>query len=251
MSEINYERINDYLDGQLSGEDLLAFEKEMQLNAELAREVALFKTTGNQLSAQLKNLEEKEKLAETLKGFNTTYFKKPEVIVRSFGRWWYAAAVAAAIILFFIIRPFQHQALSNEALFTAYNKNVEELPGAERGSQNDTVLQRATALYNKKDYASVLPLLQNVLAAKPGEIQLYLATGICYLQTGKYDSAINVFDTIANGNTVFKTEAIWYRALALLKQNKLADCRNALQSIPRGGYQFEEAAALLKEIEGR
>lgn len=251
MSEINYERINDYLDGQLSGEDLLAFEKEMQANAELAREVALFKTTGNQLSAQLKNLEEKEELTETLKGLNTTYFKKPEVVVRSFSRWWYAAGVAAAIILFFIIKPLQHQSLSNEALFIAYSKNVEELPGAERGNKDDTMLQRATSVYNKKDYASALPLLQNVLAGKPEEIQLYLAMGICYLQTGKYDSAINVFDTIANGNTVFKTEAIWYKALVFLKQNKLADCRSALQSIPPGGYQFKEAAALLKEIEGR
>ena len=251
MSELNYEMISQYLGGELSGEALITFEKEIASNPALAKEISLYKTIDEEMPFRLKHQEEKKNLSATLRRFNEAYFNKPVAKVKNITRWWYAAgAVAAAAILIFIFKPFSSQTFNNEQLFANYIKDVEDLPGSQRGS-NDTVLLNAISLYNKKDYVNTLPLLQNILTNKPGETELVLATGICYLQTGKYDTAINVFNKIVDGASVFKNKATWYKALTYLKQDKREECYKILAMLPVDADNFKEAKELMNKIESQ
>jgi len=252
MSEINYEIISQYLDGELTGEALAAFEKQMQENEKLAREVNIYRTIEADQSFVIKNKTEKEKLAASLAKLNGDFFKKNEAKVIGINRWWYAAAAfAAAIVFILIVRPFEAETFDNEKLFAYYAKDVESLSAAERGSNNDTLLLQAVNLFNKKDYAQSLPLLKSVLAGKPNETDIIVATGICYLQTNQYDSAIKVFDEVANVNTVYKNLAIWYKALVLLKENKPEDCYRVLETLPPEADNIKEAKELMKKIKQR
>ena len=250
MSEINYEIINQYLEGELSGEALLAFEKEMKANPVLAEEVTLYKKINEEMHLQAQQDKEEQALTGNLKKLNEQYFKKPAGKVRSINRWWYAGvAAAAAAVLFFVIRPFSGSSFNNEKLYTYYIKNVETLPGGERGNPDDSLLVKAADLYNQKDYAKALPLLRDILTRKPDETQVKLASGFSYLQTGHFDSASGVFDEIASGTTVFKNEAVWYKALAALKQNKLDECYRLLESLPAEASRYKEAKELMKKID--
>jgi predicted Zn-dependent protease len=252
MSEINYEIINQYLEGELSGEALLAFEQEMLTNPSLAKEVALYKNINDEMSAHLQQEKEEQALIGNLKKLSEQYFKKPAGKVRSINRWWYAGvAAAAAAVLLFVIRPFSGSSFNNEKLYTYYIKDVESLPGGERGNPDDSLLVRAADLYNQKDYTKALPLLRDILARKPDETQVKLASGVCYLQTGQFDSATRVFNEIVSGTTVFKNEAVWYKALSALKQNKLDECYRILESLPAEASRYKEAKELMKKIKSR
>jgi tetratricopeptide (TPR) repeat protein len=255
MNEFNYDIISQYLAGELVGEELIAFEKKLQTNTALANEVQLYKTIETELYDSLKNKLEKENLTATLTTLGNAHFKKNEAKVVAINkRWWYAAAaVAAAVILFFILMPnkTKTEPFNNETLFAGYvAKSVDELSFGQRG-KNDSLLIKAASLYNKKEYATVLPILENEIADNPNETQLILATGVCYMQTGQYNFAINFFDQIANGKTAFASKAQWYKALVLLKQNKLADCKLALQQIPNNADDYASTVELLKKIEKR
>jgi predicted Zn-dependent protease len=252
MNEINYELINQYLEGELSGEALLAFEQEMLVNPDLAKEVTLYKKINDEMSGHLQ--QEKEELALTgnLEKLNEQYFKKPQGKVRSINRWWYAAAAAvAAAVILFMISPFSGSSFSNEKLYAYYSKDVEALPGGERGNPDDSLLVKASDLYNRKDYSKALPFLREILTRKPGETQLKLASGICYLQTGQFDPATGVFNEIASGTTVFKNEAVWYKALTELKQNRLDECYRILESLPAEAARYKKARELMKKIMSR
>lgn len=253
MSEINYEIIQQYINGELSGEALLAFEKEMQVNPELVKEVALYKMIEGEMTLHLQQQVDQQNLSTTLKDLSHQYFKKKEAKVKSINHWWYAAAsvAAAAAILFFIFRPFSSGAFNSEKLFAYYVKEVEPLSSAERGNKADTLVTRAVSLYNKKDYQHAMPLLQSISVKQPGDVQLLMATGICYLQTGQYDSSINLFDKISTGTTVFKNDAVWYKALVFLKQNKPEDCYTVLLTLSNDADKYKEAQELMKKIASR
>jgi tetratricopeptide (TPR) repeat protein len=251
MSEMNHELIEQYLDGELTGEALLAFEKEMQASAELSNEVRLHKIVRDDMMQSIQGRRKEHALAETLDDLGRSHFKKkPAKIVGIDRRWWYAAAaIAASVAIFLIIKPFSSQPFNNEKLFTEYVRDEESLPEAQRGNNNnDSALIEATRLYNKKAYDSALPLLRFITSQKPGETQLVFAKGRAFLQTGIYDSALMIFDNISTGTSVFKNQALWSKALVLLKQNKLNECYDVLTGIPRDSDKYTEAQKLMKKI---
>jgi len=249
MSELNQEIIEQYLDGELKGEALLAFEQEMQANPELLKEVELHRTIHSEMIQSLQQREEEMEITQTLQELGHDYFKKKPAKLVTIRRWWYtAAAAAAAVLLFLVIRPLFTRPFDKDKLFARYIQDVQGLPEAQRGADNDSLRVAAARLYNREKYAEALPLLGAVIAEQPGAVEFRLATGVSYLQTGKYDSAMVLFDIIAAGTTVFKEKAVWYKALILLKQNKLDDCYIVLASLPPDADNYKEAQKLMKDI---
>ena len=248
MNEFNYDIINDYVSGELSGDALLAFEKELQTNEALAKEVAIFKTIQNELGSQFKNKSGSENLKQTLGKLNETYFEKPKAKVISMKKILLGlTAVAAAIILFFIFKP-SNTNLDKDAIYAAATKDVEPISNTIRGIGIDDDIEKAKLLYNAKNYTDALPKLKAIVEKKKDETELIMALGVCYLQTNKIDSAFQVFETIAQGQTVYKNNAILYKALIYFKQNNMEACKTALQLIPADADKYKAAQALLKKI---
>ena len=53
MKEFDYDMINRYLEGEMNGEEMNAFEEQMQQDAELQNEVALIKDVNETLKIKL------------------------------------------------------------------------------------------------------------------------------------------------------------------------------------------------------
>lgn len=248
MSELNQEIIEQYLDGELTGEALLAFEQEMQANPQLSKEVSLHRTIRDEMRQSILHRQEEQEVSRALQELGQQYFKKEPGKVISTRRWWYIAAAAAVVLLFLLIRPLFTRSFDNEKLFALYIQDVQGLPEAQRGSDNDSLLITAARLYNHKEYANALPLLQAITARQSAGTEFRLAAGVCYLQTGSYDTAAKIFDTIAAGATVFKNRALWYKSLVLLKQNRLEECYAVLATLPADADNYKEAQKLMKKI---
>lgn len=247
MKAIDYEIINDYISGKLTGEDLLAFEKEMQTNAELATEVALYKTIETSLSNQIKNKAETDKLKAKLSSLNKTYFVKQPAKIISFKTIAFAvSAVAAALILFFALRNTESE--NADTLYANEIKNIAPIGGNLRGIDIDDEIAKAKALYNEKNYIAALPKLKIIVEKNVAETELTMALGVCYLQTNKLDSALQIFSGIAAGKTVYSTNALMYKALVFYKQNNVDSCKATLMLIPSDADKYKAAQALLKKL---
>jgi tetratricopeptide (TPR) repeat protein len=76
------------------------------------------------------------------------------------------------------------------------------------------------AHYNRKEYSHALEILKRI----PGSAQnpqVIFFKGICYLLTDAPHQAIKEFDIIIeNMNPSYYDEAIYYKAIALLRSNK-------------------------------
>lgn len=241
-------QIENYLAGELSQDEWQAFEMRLQTDKEFAEIFALYKT----IETEMTITEDETALREKLSVLTQKHFEAPapaKIIPMKSGRkkWWLYAAAAAAIAIIFLLKPWQEKTLSDEQLYAQYAVAT-ELPEVVRGANDDSLLIKATNLFNQKKFAAALPLLDSISKQKPGEAQLQLSLGICLVETGNFDAAINKFDSLAAGQTIYKYEAIAWKGFAFLKQNKREACVAALKQIPAGAANYEKAKELIRML---
>jgi tetratricopeptide (TPR) repeat protein len=228
------EQIEKYLAGELDKQALQAFEMRLQTDTVFAETFKLYQSIENEMTTG----EDEEELRKNLSRLAQKHFE---------AKWWaFAAAVAASLTLLVIWKPWQDKVLSNQQVY-AQNAVPDELPTIVRGNNDDTALITASELFNKKDYTTALPLLEKIAQQKPRDAQLQLSLGICYLQQNNYTLAIGKFDSLAAGQTSFKYDALFWKALTYLKQDKKDDCIAVLKQIPTEA-KHKKAGKMLKEL---
>jgi tetratricopeptide (TPR) repeat protein len=242
------EQIERYLAGALSQDELQAFGIRLQNDKAFAEIFALYKS----VETEMLETEDETELRKTLSGITQKHFAvEPAKIIKlkpNRTRWLlYATAAAASIIILLFLKPWQQKAVSNEQLYAQYAV-PEELPSVVRGTNDDSLLIKATNLYNQIKYPAALILLDSLVKQRPTEAQLQLALGICFLETGKYDPAINRFDSLAVRESVYKYIALEWKGLAYLKQNKTADCIAVLKLIPADAGNYKKANELIRML---
>ncbi len=252
MNEINYEIIQQYINGELSNDEVVAFEAAIRANPILAEEVKLYKTIDREMQEQVVGKANATDVQTSLQELTNEFFSTPKAKVISVKKyWWAVGAAAAAVLLFFLLRPAFNTRFDNAKLYAAYTKDVKELSTEVRGGNTDSLLSAAAKLYNTKNFKAAIPLLKEVVDKVPESKEFYIAAGYCYMQIENTDSAILIFDEIIKTTSIYKSRAQWYKALALLKQNKIDSCYADLKLIPEGADNYKAARELMKKIEKR
>lgn len=249
MSNVNYEIIDKYLAGELKGEELESFEKELQQNEVLANEVALYKAIENDLTLNHKHKDDKDTLLANLDVLSKQYFSSSSAKVISFKKSWFlaAASIAAILILVFIILPKKE--VSNQELFAEnINKNIELLSPTIRG-KNDSLQIKSSLLYNNKSYTDAIPFLKKTIEADSSGIDMQIALSFSYIQTNQYNLALDILNKVSYGNSVYIDKAKWYKALIYLKENKTNECIGLLKQIPNNYDNYNSVVDLLKKLE--
>lgn len=243
------EQIEKYLGGDLSQDELQAFNLRLQNDKDFAEVFAMYKS----IEKEMHETEDEIALRKNLSGFTQKHFDvaAPAKIISlkpNRTKWLlYATAAAASILILFILKPWQEKILTNEQLYAQYAV-PEELPAVVRGSNDDSLLMKATTLFNEVKYPAALILLDSIVKQRPSEAQLQLALGISLLETEKYDLAINRFDSLAVQESIYKYIAMEWKALAYLKQNKKADCIALLKLIPPDAGNYKKVNELILQL---
>jgi tetratricopeptide (TPR) repeat protein len=243
------EHIEKYLGGELSRDELQAFDLRLQNDKTFAEIFALYKS----VEAEMHEAEDETELRNRLSGISQKHFNiaAPAKIIKlktNRTRWLlYATAAAASIIILLFLKPWQDKVFTNEELYAQYAV-PEELPTVVRGTNDDSLLINATKLFNEIKYPAALIQLDSIVKQRPTEAQLQLALGICYLKTGNFDSAINRFDSLAVQESVYKYVAMEWKAFVYLKQNKTAECIAVLKMIPADAGNYKRANELIGKL---
>jgi len=247
--EKDTDQIEKYLAGELNNDELLAFEKRLQEDPSFAETFTLYRAIQNEMNSGDDEKEIKENLSRLSNKYFTPKTENKVIPLRSGNKkWWmYAAAAAVFITILLLFKPWQDSPLSNQEIYAQY-AIPEELPFVARGSNEDSLLKKASELFNKKDYAAAIPLLDSITKLNPAEAQLQLSLGISYLNTGKFDLAINRFDSLAAGQSIYKNDALAWKALSFLRQDNKADCIAVLKQIPANANNFNKAEKMIRQL---
>ena len=161
------------------------------------------------------------------------------------------AAAAAVLLLLLVVgwwwqsssmTPDQHYANHFEPYSLSFNSRTDNA---------ELSLIQLEQLYRNQEYNRFTTEANSFLNENPENYPLQLATGISYLELGKYQEAIPYFNAIINDkNPFFSDQANWYKALAYLKTDQLEECKLLLENLAKDpdSDRNKSAIQLLKSL---
>lgn len=222
-------------------------EEELKIRKDLMHGIDTF--VYRDIKSRLQNIQQEVNLEEAAPP-SVAPIAPPVSIRRSLFR---NLAIAATFVLLFSVSYWVFQ--SNEAveqdLFATYYQPYEDLFSVRNQDASDGLLLKANEAYLNNDYAAALPNFESLLQSKSDETKLLLATGICQLETGDIAGAITRFQSIIQLKDIYLTDqAIWYTAMAHLKQKDTESAKKMLQQLTArtDADHYQEAKKILERL---
>lgn len=246
--QAKYEQIEAFLAGNLSGQELIDFEREMREDDDLRTEVELHR----QLAAAVGG-EQFHEFRAVLKQTDAEWKTQPTAgfggRVRSLS-YWNVSLIAAAIVLlgamiWLISKPDPKTA---DMLFAAHFQPY-EMVLTQRSTTIDrpVELNAAIAAYAEADYTAAETQFLQLAQAAPEEHLYQLYACVSSLAAGKNEAAIVCF-TQLRAIPNLAEQAQWYLGLSYLQKGDNAAAKASLEGIKPGGYQFDAAETILDEL---
>lgn len=242
------ERIESYLDKEMSEKDRALFERELQTNDELKSLVNQEKLLRQGLQyADLSNLEGELKSlddqlnAEFDNGSKARAFDRPAYLR------WAAVLIPILIIagLFFWQGQNKNNGLSDflSANFEPYENKAISVTRGGVNELNDA--QKVFLDYDKNDFKAAERGFRKLLDASPDNGQYQFYFGVTLLGLGKSIEARDVFQKHVDNNQPLSNQAKWYLALAHLDLGESEMGLGLLKELTDSDSSFYKQARLL------
>lgn len=241
MNEEHFLEFDEYLQGEMTVEDQLAFEQQLKDQPDLAMAFETYKEMHLHLENKFGQADELNAFKKNLKGISKEHFKKSKPKVIALRPWYYVVAASVAVLfgLFFLNQ-------NSNPTFEDYNQ-PETAFFTERGEANSN-LKLAQDAFNAKRYKEAIPFFETILKVdKSAEIQYFY--GVALLEENKLPEAETVFAALKTGNSIYKNKAIWSLALTKLKQKDYKACKEFLLMIPEDYEGNDQVDALLNDLD--
>jgi len=241
MNEEQYIVFDQYLQGELSPQAQLTFEKDLAKNRELASAFETFQELQGHLANKFGNEQERNAFVTNLKAISSNQSETNRSKVMLFKPWIYAVAASVVVMMGLFVSQFN----SNPS-FEEYNQH-ENAYFMERSEANET-LKKAEIAFNAKEYATAIPIFEALLKVnKTPEIQYFY--GIALLENNNIKESEVVFKALQSGNSIYVNKAIWSLALVKLKLKDYKSCKEILLTIPVDYENYNQVQDLLQQLD--
>lgn len=238
--------IERYITGEMNAAEKEWFEKELETNEQLRKEVILRKKTDEVLKNQdilnlrmkLNSIRQKNEVSQP----SSSVKKRPSLR--------YAAAITILAIMG-ILSLFTNRKMSTEEIFDKYH-NLYEPVTELRSGQSNVESDFATALeyYNVHDYRNAAIYFSRVTDKDPGNMHSTLLYGISSFENSNYPEAEKSFvKVIDDSDNLYIDHAHWYLALCYLKTSELENAVGELNYIKKSKSTYaKDAAKILRKL---
>ncbi len=247
-SEEQIEWIEQYLEGKLTGDALIAFKQKMADDPSFAAEVKLQRGIAEAmaeddvmaLSQKIRSIQHQKKQPSADKGRIIIFRRLLQI----------AAGLALLVAVYFVyenfIQPTSPQELAAQ-YFSPEEQVGHSLIGTDRSNDPDSAVQKKNelsakidaiwleieTLYSQNNHSQALEKLSDIQKLDSSfEIQspdeFYYYQGFFLLQSGQPKSAIQAFGKV---KTNFTEKATWYSSLAYLQLNEVDNAKKQLDKI--------------------
>ncbi|WP_397364325.1 tetratricopeptide repeat protein [Olleya sp. R77988] len=262
-----YKQIYNYLNNEMTNEELLTFENKLLNDIELKDTVTILKKMEVIYSPDdwLLFNKDSNKLKEAVTLFRNNdinifsekvrkseiEFKKKHNQSKSLKRILiYASSIAAIGLIFFSGYLFKEQKSTQDLYSSYYTTN--DLPSF--SLKNDEINQLANAenLFKAKKYDQAISLFESIEENSQNQnpsLKLYLALTNSELK--RYDQALEYLEELEHSNTLDQHKSYWFRALIYLKQGNRDKAILALKLIAQNKnyFNYQKAINLLEELD--
>lgn len=244
------EDLENYINNELSVEEMASFDAELASNTRLREEINLIKNINlalaeddvMRLRANLQNIasqaaDQKQNQRAFAGKFN---FKR---IVTS--------TVAASIILLLGLTGVLTRQQSSGDIYQKFY-SVYQGPGTVRSAtlNENKIFNLALQKYENKDFNEAIDLFGQVISNDPKNMAGHFYSGMSLQEKGKYSSAISEYKTVIdNKDNLFTEQAQWYTGLCLIQTNENKKAYKQFKKIAESnGFYKQKATDILKKI---
>ncbi len=248
------DRIQKYLDGKMSNDELNEFRNDLQKDPELVQELDLHRTVGEVIVGK-----EEERFRKKLNEAYSTYKLlssneedsktwKTIILSKKFLYPVLTVAAALAVIIYFQgLRKYSNESIFNKYL-TSYTTGLNSRLVISSGGDY-SVLGRGVNLYLQSSYSEASKVFVTYLGENPGNIDALFYNGLCYIYLNEFKSAIASFEFVAHQPyNYYQDYANFYLALCYIRTNQNNTAKNLLKEIEDGNGFFSSKA---KKIQRR
>ncbi|MBN2484776.1 MAG: tetratricopeptide repeat protein [Bacteroidales bacterium] len=247
--DLNYsEFIERYLHGEMSPEEVIWFEKEIEGNIHLRDEIKLRQQINLVLSDK-DVLELHEQLDKIHMEIMQVSEKGKLTIRRAYGRI-YSAAGALALVVLGLMLFLQHRNFSNQKLIDEfYSPAVASANFRSAGEMHDKLVT-AMSYYKEGEYAKAIALFEYILKNDSTKIGINLYSGISHMEIKEYNTANERFQRIIqNEPNPFVESAKWYLGMCyVLTDNRKKAVEQFKSLADANGFYRNDAKRILRRI---
>jgi tetratricopeptide (TPR) repeat protein len=247
--DFDYSRfIERFLQGDMTPDEKIWFEKEIEGNSALKNEIDFRRQVDSVLSDK-DMIELKAQLDQIHQEIYEVTEKGKGTIRKIYQRVYFAAG-SLVIFALLLTMYLSNRNLSNDKLVELYYQPAKVSMNFRAGAPGQDKLAQAMQLYENKQYAKAIDLFENIVKTDASSIGVNLYSGISYMQLKQYNKANQKFQTILkNRPNPFVESATWYLGMCYIltnERNKAAIQFETLAS--KDGFYQNHAKSLLKHI---
>ncbi len=237
--EERYDKIDRYLEGLMSEQESEQFEKELESNIELRKELSLHRGIRDAvLEEDIVDLETKindVRSRSESKGKLRLNYKR--IIV--------PLSIAASFLLVIGFAFLLNQSPDYNRIYDQYYEPFPNLISM-RGDSEET-MEKVSELYSNKEYREAIPILMELANSGEERASFYLAAS--YLELDQYEKAKDAFESHLEQYDYLNTQAKWYLALCYLRLDRIDESKEILNGIVDNNKEFaDQGKELLNEI---
>ena len=247
------EEIDQYLDGELAGNSLAAFEDELFNSPALAAEIGLY----TEIDSAVKEsdvMELREKLGAIGRQVAKQERQKRSFAAKAGSPRVVIATIAASLILILGIAGLvsKNHAPAGGDLYSQYYSPYQAAGIFRSGDALvDSKLTKALAKFNEKDYNTAIGLFAEVLEVDKNNPVGNFYSGMAYQETGKTALALGAYqNVVSDRDNLFVEQAQWYIGLCYLQTDNRKKAYQQFKKIATSeGFYQQKASAILRKIE--
>lgn len=244
MKDQDYILFENYLLGDLSKEDIIAFENRLESESKFKERFNTYKELSTFLENKFENEAASTTFQNNLKNISKIYFEKqeaPKRVVR-FKPWQYAMAASIALLIgITVFNNLSTPVYSDYANYNAISLTV-------RGEQ-DALMHTAENAFNIKDFAKAEEAIKSLMVLDKDNAELKFYSAVANIELNNFETAETMLISLKNGQSAYKNKAIWYLALSNLKQKEYDECLEILRTIPEDADDYNKAQKLIKKLD--
>ena len=249
QSSASIEELENYINSELSNEELASFEAELTSNQKLMDEIGLIKNIDLALSEtdvmrlrnNLQNIASEIAANKQTERSFVGKFKAKRIVL---------STVAASLILLLGITGIMSRQSQDDIYQKFYNRY--EATGIVRSANltANKTLSEALQKFENQDYNAALNLFTEVISRDQNNMVGHFYTGISLQETGKYQNAIKEYETvIIDKDNLFTEQAEWYIGLCYLQTNENKKAYKQFKKIAKNeGFYQQKAQSILNKI---
>jgi len=251
QTPVSIENIENYLSGSLTEAELASFEEELTSNNKLQEEIDLIKNID--LAIRENDVMQLRGRLQDIAGQISSEKRTERSLAGKFKvtRTFVVSTVAASLILLLGITGLLTRHLSEGELYRKYYSRYETSGIVRSGEMNaDQALMAGMQKFDNQEYESAISLFSEVTSRDVNNMAGHFYSGVSSQEIGKYQDAINEYETVLKDNdNLFTEQAQWYIGLCYLQTN---DNRKAVKQFRKianvEGYYRQNARDILRKL---